>query len=106
MVRLVCESCLGAADEEVSPDISSVREMSSFMVDMGADIADHLCDQLESNGDIQCACACHPHKMRLPTKSAYWAGKNKDLTPAEMEALHRETHPHQYLGRDGKPLVG
>ena len=85
MVRLVCESCLGAADEEVSPDISSVREMSSFMVDMGADIADHLCDQLESNGDIQCACACHPPIL---TK---WSGKNKELTPEVITQMYNQT---------------
>jgi hypothetical protein len=72
-----------------------------IMREMGADIADHLCDEMESDGDIQCACACHPRK-----RSASWLGKVKDLTPEVVETVHRKTHPHQYLGRDGKPLVG
>ena len=105
MVRLVCESCLEAADEEVSPDISSVREMSSFMVDMGADIADHLCDQIESNGEIRCACACHPRHQG----SASWRGKNEHFTPAVVERVYhysKDGFPEAKLGRDGKPLVG
>jgi hypothetical protein len=109
MAKLICESCLEAADEEVSPDISSVREMTQFLVDMGADIADHLCDQIESDGDIQCVCACHPHKMRLQRKSAYWSGKAKALTPDVIAETYRKlwtTPTHNYLGRDGKPLVG
>jgi hypothetical protein len=90
----VCESCIEAIEEEGVPEGTE----ATMAVDMGADIADHLCDQLESNGDIQCACACHPSKR--------WRGKNKDLTSEVLESVYRKTPPHQYLGRDGKPLVG
>jgi hypothetical protein len=93
----VCESCLQAADEEVSPNISSVREMSEFMVDMGADVSDHLCDQLESGGDIQCACACHPVRL-----FASWKGKAKDLTFDVVADVYNRTR----LDRNGKPMVG
>lgn len=104
MAVAVCESCLEVADEEVAPDISSVREMSSLMIDMGAELADHLCDQIESDGDIQCACACHPRK-----RSAVWRGKAKDLTPEAIQETYQalwSTPRHNYLDTDGKPLVG
>jgi len=120
MANLVCESCIAVADEEMAPDISSLRGMSNLMIQWGADIDDHICDQLESGGDIQCRCACHPMKhtnsdvrpftvgavLEHKKQGAYWAGKRKDLTSEVQEAVHRKTHPHQYLGRDGKPLVG
>jgi len=54
----VCESCIAAAEEEGVPE----GEEDTIMRDMGGEIADHLCDQIESDGDIQCACACHPRK--------------------------------------------
>ncbi len=52
----VCSSCLGAAAEEGIPDRES-QEM--LMLEMGADIADHLCDAREApelNQDCSCAC--------------------------------------------------
>lgn len=52
----VCGSCLGAAEEEGLPDRES-QEL--VMVEMGADIADHLCDATEAPDlDLRCSCAC------------------------------------------------
>ena len=96
----VCESCLEVAEEEGAEE----EEASMLMRTMGADVADHLCDQIESDGDVQCACACHPRK-----RSASWQGKAKDFTPAVVEETYRKlwsTSGHDYLGTDGKPLVG
>lgn len=52
----VCSSCLAAAEEEGAPDRQS-QEL--VMVEMGADIADHLCDAREAPDlKLYCACAC------------------------------------------------
>ena len=53
----VCDSCLEAAAADYGiPDRSS-QEL--LMVEMGADLEDHLCDQVEARDlGIKCACAC------------------------------------------------
>ena len=94
MANLVCETCIEALEEEGVPEGAE----ASMAIDMGADIADHLCDQIESDGDIQCACACHPRK-----RSITWRGKAKDFTPEVVAEVYRNATK---LGRDGKPLVG
>ena len=107
MANLVCESCLQAADRDIEyngdegyPDRSSDRDMSVFMLEMGEVVADHLCDQLESGGDIQCACACHPAKLFARRK--VWQGKAKDLTFDVVADVYNRTR----LDRNGKPMVG
>ena len=60
----VCDSCIMAAEEEGVPE--GAEEM--MMREMGGEIADHLCDQIESDGDIQCACSCHPSKRTARVK--------------------------------------
>jgi len=55
----VCESCIEALEEEGVPEGAEAQ----MAVEMGADVADHLCDEIESAGDIRCACACHSHKL-------------------------------------------
>ena len=100
MVVAVCDSCLMIAEEEGVPE----GEESMVMREMGSEVADHLCDQIESDGDIQCACACHPRK-----RSASWRGKAKDLTPEAIQETYQalwSTPRHNYLDTDGKPLVG
>lgn len=50
----VCDLCLSAAEEEgAEEDIAA-----EVMVTLGADVADHLCEEVESDGEIRCACAC------------------------------------------------
>ena len=52
----ICDSCLEAAADYGIPDRPS-QEL--LMVELGADIADHLCDQVEARDlGIKCTCAC------------------------------------------------
>jgi len=51
----VCDSCIDAfIDEGLDEDFP----IELFPLDMGADIADHLCDKWEIDGEIECDCAC------------------------------------------------
>ena len=52
----VCDSCLTAAYDEGTGDVGFLR---AICTDMGADIADHLCDAREEPGTGPCACACN-----------------------------------------------
>jgi hypothetical protein len=50
----VCDDCLDAADDDgVEDDIQD-----EVMRAMGAEWADHLCDQVESGGEVRCGCGC------------------------------------------------
>ena len=49
-----CDSCLDAVREEGAAD-DIAEECLSLM---GEDIADHLCDKTESDGEVSCACPC------------------------------------------------
>ena len=50
----VCGSCIDAAQEELAPE----GDEAYVMRQMGDMVGDHLCDQTESGGDVQCGCAC------------------------------------------------
>jgi len=54
----VCESCIEALEDEGVPEGAE----AAMAIEMGADVADHLCDEIESAGDIRCACACHSYR--------------------------------------------
>ena len=56
----ICDSCFMAAEDEGVPE----GEEEMVMMSMGGELADHLCDQIESDGAIKCACSCHPRKRR------------------------------------------
>jgi len=50
MTPIICDSCSDAAFEEgATPDM---------MPDVGADMPDHLCDQRETDGIVDCNCGC------------------------------------------------
>lgn len=50
----ICESCLDAArDEGAEDDIAKL-----VMLELGGEVADHLCDANESGGVIKCLCPC------------------------------------------------
>mgnify|MGYP001581377714 CR=1 FL=1 len=53
----VCDSCLTVAYDNGSP---GDRETAALvMVELGADLEDHLCDQVEARDlGIKCTCAC------------------------------------------------
>jgi hypothetical protein len=59
----VCDSRLSwAEDEELIPQ----GDCDFVCRTLGADISDHLCEEIESFGHTTCGCACHPTgKQRL-----------------------------------------
>ena len=52
----VCDSCLDAAAEMMSGEDRATQEL--LMIEMGADVADHLCDVVEAPDTVK-SCACH-----------------------------------------------
>ena len=58
----VCESCLDAADETEFSGATAFMldedEKILIMREFGNEVADHLCDEIESDGDIRCGCGC------------------------------------------------
>lgn len=58
----VCESCLEAAtDEGLSDD-----EAAAFCMELGSELSDHLCEEIELQGEVRCMCSCHqPTKHSL-----------------------------------------
>ena len=55
-VSRVCDSCRAAAEADGIPDRES---QDLIMSEMGADMADHLCDQVEAPDlGLRCLCAC------------------------------------------------
>lgn len=48
-----CESCLEAATDEGAGGF----EAGALSL-MGEDIADHLCDEIETYGEVVCGCPC------------------------------------------------
>lgn len=60
-----CESCLEAAEEEGA---AGFEEEALEL--MGEDIADHLCDEIETDGEIVCSCPCgRATKRKLRAKA-------------------------------------
>ena len=55
----ICESCIEAATEEGAGGF----EEEALML-MGDDIADHLCDEIETDGEVRCSCPCKPGAKR------------------------------------------
>jgi len=52
----VCETCLdAAADEGLARD----REAAMFCTELGDELADHLCEEIELDGETRCMCSCH-----------------------------------------------
>lgn len=68
----VCELCSEAAAEEA---LTAPDEVELLCRELGADIADHLCEEIELDSVTTCGCACHPsEKQRLRRKLAAEAG--------------------------------
>lgn len=56
-----CEFCIEIAQEE-----GAEGEEVLFLTLMGAEIADHLCEEIEDDGYTHCDCSCKPIlKIRL-----------------------------------------
>ena len=53
----ICDTCLeSVAEEFASNDMLSVQLL---IQEMGADLPDHLCDRVETNGELECSCPGH-----------------------------------------------
>lgn len=52
----VCDDCLQSAAEEA---LAPIEECELLCIELGSEIADHLCEEIELNGEIRCDCACH-----------------------------------------------
>lgn len=50
----ICDLCSDAAHDDGIPDDIGDEIMMAF----GDDFADHLCDEIESDGEIRCSCPC------------------------------------------------
>lgn len=54
----ICESC---AEVELDFDPSTelcAEDIEAVLRDYGNEVEDHLCDEIESDGDIRCGCEC------------------------------------------------
>ena len=51
----VCDSCCDAAFDD---GVTEWKEQQMVMRELGNELADHLCDQRETHGEIRCACLC------------------------------------------------
>jgi uncharacterized Zn finger protein len=53
----ICDTCLESVAEEFgSEDMLAVQLL---IQEMGADLPDHLCDRVETDGEIDCSCPGH-----------------------------------------------
>ena len=56
---VVCNKCLEVAYDNGVDDKDLQEEM---MIDLGLDLEDHLCDQVETGGQVKCDCRCQSGK--------------------------------------------
>ena len=52
----VCEMCLQWAAEEA---MAEEDECELLCVTLGSEIGDHLCEEIENDGETRCRCSCH-----------------------------------------------
>ena len=53
----ICDTCLENVAEEF--DSNDMLAVQLLIQEMGADLPDHLCDRVETNGEIDCSCPGH-----------------------------------------------
>ena len=58
----ICDLCTEAAQEEAAVDLDAGEFYEDICLMLGADLPDHLCEQVE-NG-TPCDCPCHPNKRQ------------------------------------------
>ena len=63
---MVCESCIEALEEDGYLEVVSIAAIEAALALLGAEIADHLCDDRENPpgpdtppGTPRCRCACN-----------------------------------------------
>ena len=53
----ICDTFLESVAEEFDSD--DMLSVQLLIQEMGADLPDHLCDRVESDGEIDCSCPGH-----------------------------------------------
>jgi hypothetical protein len=61
MVIEVCDTCVESAEEDGAWGMDD-GDIATILRDMGSEISDHLCDEIETDGEAKCGCSC---KRRL-----------------------------------------
>ena len=61
-----CDLCLDAAQDEGA---SGFEEEALDL--MGEDIADHLCEEIETQGEVECSCPCKRAAKRRLRQAAF-----------------------------------
>ena len=56
-----CDECMTEAYDEVG---ENPEDQKQFLDACSYMMADHLCDRIETNGEIKCACEAHIQKAR------------------------------------------
>ena len=51
----VCDYCVNVAYDQ---GIQGYEEQATIMITMGSEVEDHLCDEVETVGEVRCACDC------------------------------------------------
>jgi hypothetical protein len=60
----VCDSCMDSSTEEMDIPLLTTEDIEEILSELGGVIGDHLCDELESDGEIRCGCGCHRKRKR------------------------------------------
>jgi hypothetical protein len=53
----ICDTCLESVAEEFGSD--DMLAVHLLIQEMGADLPDHQCDRVETDGEIDCSCPGH-----------------------------------------------
>jgi len=59
-----CDSCMDVGSEEAGNWGLNEDDIAEVLSELGGDIADHLCDEIETDGEIRCGCGCHLRRKR------------------------------------------
>ena len=55
---MICDLCLEALEEELGE--TDKDEVEFMACSLGADIPDHCCEEIETDGAVVCECGCSP----------------------------------------------
>ena len=55
----VCDDCVNIAWDN---GIRGYNAQASAMMELGADVEDHTCEEVETDGEVKCLCACRTRR--------------------------------------------
>lgn len=59
----VCDSCMDSGTDEEVWGLNE-DDIAEILGELGGVMGDHLCDEIETDGEIRCGCACHGKRKR------------------------------------------